>query len=198
MTKTGKTKGASAAGNVLKLIGIYILIYLCCSAAFVGLVHTGLFEGLGVLMYRGALFIIITGTVSAVIMGVIRHFWKFVSVRDIIMMFVIFCCVNMVLFTLIPVTVERSVSVFMLSYMDENSDQTFTQDSVGDIFTSKYVSDYGAFDKRFDEQIVTGTLDENADGSYSINDRGRFIVRMFRTVAKWFNTDQRLVYPNEN
>lgn len=77
-------------------------------------------------------------------------------------------------------------------------DQTFTQDSVGDIFTSKYVSDYGAFDKRFDEQIVTGTLDENADGSYSINDRGRFIVRMFRTVAKWFNTDQRLVYPNEN
>ena len=47
------------------------------------------------------------------------------------MMFVIFCCVNTVLFVLVPVTVERSVSVFMLSYMEENSDQTFTQESVG-------------------------------------------------------------------
>ena len=114
------------------------------------------------------------------------------------MVFVIFCCVNTVLFTLIPVTVERSVSVFMLSYMEENSDQTFTQDSVGEVFTEKYVTDYGAFEKRFVEQVATGTIEENADGSYSITERGKFIVKMFRTVAEWFDTDRRLVYPNEN
>jgi hypothetical protein len=130
-------------------------------------------------------------------MGVVRHFWKEITIRDIIMMFVIFCCVNTVLFTLIPVTVERSVSVFMLSYMDQNSDETFTQDSVGDVFTSKYVEDYGAFDKRFDEQVVTGTIEENEDGSYSITDEGRFIVSMFRMMSEWFDTDRRLVYPNE-
>ena len=183
--------------NILKLIGLYILIYLVCSAMFVALFHTPLLAGMQVLMYRGVAFIIITGIISAVIMGVIRHFWKFVDIRDIIMMFVIFCCVNMVLFTLIPVTVERSVSVFMLSYMDQNSDETFTQDSVGDVFTSKYVEDYGAFDKRFDEQVVTGTIEENEDGSYSITDEGRFIVSMFRMMSDWFDTDRRLVYPNE-
>ena len=58
--------------------------------------------------------------------------------------------------------------------------------------------DYGAFDKRFDEQIVTGTLVDNGDGTYSITDSGRRVVSMFRMVADWFNTDQRLVYPNEN
>ena len=148
--------------------------------------------------HGGAAFIIITGIVSAVIMGVIRKFWGFVTIRDIIMMFVIFCCVNMVFLTLIPVTVERSVSVFMLSYMEENSDQTFTEESVGEVFTTKYVEDYGAFEKRFHEQVETGTIVENPDGTYSITDSGRFVVKMFRTIADWFGTDQRLVYPNEN
>jgi hypothetical protein len=151
-----------------------------------------------VLMYRGVAFIMITGVVAGVIMAVIRKFWGFITIRDVIMMFVIFCCINMVFLTLVPVTVERSVSVFMLSYMDENSDQTFTQESVGEVFTSKYVEDYGAFEKRFDEQVVTGTIEQNPDGTYSITERGRFIVKMFRTIAEWFDTDRRLVYPNEN
>ena len=196
MTKT--SKGSGTAGNVFGLIGIYILIYVVCSVMFVGLSHTGLLKNMEVLMYRGIVFIVITGVIAAIVMGVIRKFWGFITVRDIIMVFVIFCCVNTVLFTLIPVTVERSVSVFMLSYMEENSDQTFTQDSVGEVFTEKYVTDYGAFEKRFVEQVATGTIEENADGSYSITERGKFIVKMFRTVAEWFDTDRRLVYPNEN
>lgn len=196
MSKT--SKGSSTAGSVFALIGVYALIYIVCTALFIALFHTSFLAGMDVLMYRGAAFIIITGIVSAVIMGVIRKFWGFVTIRDIIMMFVIFCCVNMVFLTLIPVTVERSVSVFMLSYMEENSDQTFTEESVGEVFTTKYVEDYGAFEKRFHEQVETGTIVENPDGTYSITDSGRFVVKMFRTIADWFGTDQRLVYPNEN
>lgn len=196
MSKT--SKGSGTAGSVFALIGVYALIYIVCTALFIALFHTSFLAGMDVLMYRGAAFIIITGIVSAVIMGVIRKFWGFVTIRDIIMMFVIFCCVNMVFLTLIPVTVERSVSVFMLSYMDENSDQTFTEESVGEVFTTKYVEDYGAFEKRFHEQVETGTIVENPDGTYSITDSGRFVVKMFRTIADWFGTDQRLVYPNEN
>ena len=196
MSRTGKSGGT--AGSVIALIGIYVLIYFVCTALFIGLFHTDLLKNMEVLMYRGVAFIVITGVVAAIVMGIVRKLWGFVTVRDVIMMFVIFCCVNMVFLTLVPVTVERSVSVFMLSYMDENSNQTFTQDSVGEVFTSKYVEDYGAFEKRFDEQVVTGTIEQNPDGSYSITERGRFIVKMFRTIAEWFDTDRRLVYPNEN
>ena len=196
MTKVGK--GSGTAGNVIALIGVYILIYLVCTALFIGLFHTGLLKDMEVLMYRGTAFILITGVIAGVIMGIIRKFWGFITIRDIIMMFVIFCCVNMVFLTLVPVTVERSVSVFMLSYMEENSDQTFTEESVGEVFTSKYVEDYGAFEKRFDEQVVTGTIEQNPDGTYSITERGKFIVKAFRTIAEWFDTDKRLVYPNEN
>ena len=192
------TEERTSPKKILGLIGIYIAIYAVCTALFIALFHTPVLANMKVLMYRGIGLLIISGILAAVVMGVIKKFWKFVTIRDIIMVFVIFCCVNMVLFTLIPVTVERSVSVFMLSYMDENSDNDFTQDDIGDIFTAKYVNDYGAFEKRFDEQIVTGTIKDNGDGTYSITDRGRLIVGMFRGVSKMFNTDQRLVYPNEN
>ncbi|MBO4579218.1 MAG: hypothetical protein J5715_03590 [Clostridiales bacterium] len=191
-------KNKTEVKKVLGLIGIYIVIYIVCTAMFVALFHTPVLANMKVLMYRGIGLLIITGIIAAVAMAVIKKFWKFITVRDIIMVFVIFCCVNMVIFTLVPVTVERSVSVFMLSYMDENSDQKFTKDDIGEVFTAKYVNDYGAFDKRFDEQLVTGTIVDNGDGTYTITDEGRFIVTMFRTVAKAFNTDQRLVYPNEN
>ncbi len=194
MSKEEKTP----AKKILGLIGIYIAIYVVCTALFIALFHTPVLANMKVLMYRGIGLLILSGILAAVVMGIIRKFWKFITVRDIIMVFVIFCCVNMVLFTLIPVTVERSVSVFMLSYMDENSDQSFTKEDIGEIFTSKYVNDFGAFDKRFDEQLVTGTLIDNGDGTYTISDEGRFIVTMFRGVSKMFNTDQRLVYPNEN
>lgn len=181
--------------TVLKIVGIYALIYLVYSAIFVGLFHTPLLANMDVLMYRGIVFVVITGILSAVTMGVVRHFWKKIDIRDIIMMFVIFCCVNTVLFVLIPVTVERSVSVFMLSYMEENKDSTFTQEEIGEVFVDKYVDEYGAFEKRFNEQVETGTIVENPDGTYSLTPSGENIVNMFRIVSKAFNTDQRLVYP---
>ena len=65
--------------NVLKLIGLYILIFLACSVLFVALFHTPLLAGMQVLMYRGVAFIIITGVIAAVIMGVVRHFWKYTA-----------------------------------------------------------------------------------------------------------------------
>lgn len=190
----------SKISDILKLIGIYIILYIVTTAVFIALFHTPLFASMEVLMYRGTFFIVLTGLLAAVLMGVIRHFWRkdLITVKDMILLFCGCCCVNMVLFTLIPVTVERSVSVFMLSYMEENDHQTYAQEDVEDIFVEKYVKDYGAFEKRFDEQLVSGNIVENDDGTYSITEQGKQIVGMFRMVAKWFNTDQRLVYPNEN
>ena len=196
--KDAGKKKKSSAGSVILLILIYAVIYLVCSAMFVGLFHTNLFKNMEVLMYRGLVFIFLTGLIAAIVMGIIKKFWQFVTVRDIIMMFAIFCCINTAFFTLVPVTVERSASVFMLSYMEENSDKTFTQDSVGEVYTAKYVNEYGAFDKRFNEQVVTGTIKQNPDGTYSITNRGRFVVSLFRISADWFDTDRRLVYPNQH
>ncbi len=98
---------------------------------------------------------------------------------------------------MIPVTVERSVSVFMLSYVEE-LDEDFTKEEIEEVFWEKYVLEFGAFDKRFEEQLVTGSIEENEDGTYALTERGEFIVKMFRLVAEIFDTDSRLVYPLES
>ena len=170
---------------------------MICSLIFIMLFHTALFDVVTVLMYRGFIFIILCGCIASLMMYGAKKIFDFIDIKDIILMFCGFCCVNMVLFTLIPVTVERSVSVFMLSYMYENSDETYTQESISDVFVDKYVNEYGAFEKRFDEQLVTGNIRQNDDGSYSITENGKTIVKLFRLISKWFKTDQRLVYPNE-
>lgn len=180
-----------------KILGIYFSIYMLCSVVFVLLFHTPLFQSMEVLMYRGIVFLLMAGILAAVLMFLCKRKWENVfDFKDVILMFLGFCCVNMVLFTLIPVTVERSVSVFTLSYMEENP-KAYTVEDMEKIFQEKYVCEFKAFDKRFTEQIVSGNVDKTEEG-YVLNDRGKFTVKFFRTVSSLFNTDERLIYPNEN
>lgn len=183
--------------KVGKIVGIYAAIYLLCSVLFVLLFHTPVLKSMEVLMYRGIAFILMAGIVAAVLMFLCKRKWKkLFDFKDVILMFLGFCSVNMVLFTLIPVTVERSVSVFTLSYMEENPG-AYTVEDMEKIFQEKYVCEFQAFDKRFTEQIVSGNVDETEDG-YVLNERGKFVVKFFRTVSAMFGTDERLIYPNEN
>lgn len=180
-----------------KIIGVYFTIYVLCSVIFIALFHTPILKGMEVLMYRGIVFIIMAGLMSMLGMFLCTKKWKeLFDIKDVILMFLGFCSVNMVLFTLIPVTVERSVSVFTLSYMEENP-QAYTVEEMEEIFNEKYVQEFQAFDKRFKEQIVSGNVDETEDG-FVLNERGKFTVKFFRTVAAMFGTDERLIYPNEN
>lgn len=182
--------------KIAKIIGIYLVVYLLCSTVFVLLFHTPLLKGMEVLMYRGIVFILMTGILAAILMLFCKRKWSSLfDFKDIILMFLGFCSVNMVLFTLIPVTVERSVSVFTLSYMEENPG-VYTIEDMEKIFQEKYVCEFQAFDKRFKEQIVSGNVDETEEG-YVLNERGKFTVKFFRVVSSMFGTDERLIYPNE-
>ena len=180
-----------------KILGVYLAIYVICSVVFVGLFHTPILKGMEVLMYRGIAFIVTAGVQAMIVMFLCTKKWKeLFDIKDVILMFLGFCSVNMVLFTLIPVTVERSVSVFTLSYMEENP-QAYTVEEMEEVFNEKYVQEFEAFDKRFKEQIVSGNVEETEEG-YVLNERGKFTVNFFRAISSLFDTDERLIYPNEN
>ena len=155
---TGGLK-ASATKEILFTLITYAVLYIISFLLLVLLIRLPLFKGMHVLMYRGIVMIIIAGILSAGLLVLFKK-WrkiKWLSAKDVVLVFILTCSINMVFFTLIPVTVERSVSVFMLSYMDTYSDRTYTQDEVAEIFVEKYVNEYVAFEKRFDEQLTTGT-----------------------------------------
>jgi len=195
--KSTLTSGLSAGKEILYNVLVYSVLYVISFFAVVLLIRLPLFKGINVLMYRGIIMIIIAGALASCLLVLFRK-WKKISwlkTKDAVMVFIITCCINMVFFTLIPVTVERSVSVFMLSYMDTYNEKSFTREDIEEVFEKKYVDEYGAFEKRFEEQISTGTIKRNEDESYSITSKGSFIVGLFRLISNMYDTDKRLVYP---
>ena len=234
-------KYISSTREIVYTLLVYTGLYIISFFLLILLIRLPLLKGMHVLMYRGIVMIVLAGIISSVLLVMFKKLRKitWLSAKDVVLVFILTCSINMVFFTLIPVTVERSVSVFMLSYMDTYSDKAddsnvsatvdggdmleikgstetdskgytgsdtdsnvnssipghYTQDQIAEIFVDKYVNEYGAFDKRFDEQLTTGSIEQNADGTYSITDKGRFIVKMFRLISDVFDTDKRLVEP---
>ncbi|MBR4816768.1 MAG: hypothetical protein IKZ73_05795 [Lachnospiraceae bacterium] len=195
--KSFKPVKSSAVREILLTLLTYAVLYVVSFLLLVLLIRLPIFSGMHVLMYRGIVLIVISGIIASALLVLFKKLKgiTWLSAKDVVLVFILCCSINMVFFTLIPVTVERSVSVFMLSYMDTYDERTYTEDEISEIFVDKYVNEYGAFEKRFDEQLTTGTIEKNADGSYSITSKGRLIVKLFRLISDVFETDKRLVDP---
>jgi len=195
--KSFKPVKSSAVREILLTLLTYAVLYVVSFLLLVLLIRLPIFSGMHVLMYRGIVLIVISGIIASALLVLFKKLKgiTWLSAKDVVLVFILCCSINMVFFTLIPVTVERSVSVFMLSYMDTYDERTYTEDEISEIFVDKYVNEYGAFEKRFDEQLTTGTIEKNADGSYSITSKGRLIVNLFKLISDVFETDKRLVDP---
>ena len=78
--------------------------------------------------------------------------------------------------------------------MAENQEHSFSEDEIEEFFVDKYVNEYGAFDKRFYEQLKTGTI-EKTDDTYHITERGKKLIGIYDVIAGLFNIDRKLIHP---
>lgn len=182
--------------DFVRLLLVYILLFLAGSAAYVLGIRSGIFNGISVFFYKGIIAIIAVGLVFTVIMLIIKFaaMKKVITVRDILLFFCAFCCIHIVIFTHLPVTADRSISVFMLGYMN-NKNGECTKQELEDVFIEKYVHEYEAFDKRIFEQIYTGTIEETDKETYILTDSGKRIIGIYEVVADWFRIDEKLISP---
>lgn len=183
-----------------KNISIYVLImsvlFILGSVLTVFSFRTFLFQSLDVFFYRGIALIIFWGLITSGSLLLLRKLaYKDVFlIRDAISLFIVFCCVNMLFFTHVPVTADRSISVFMLGYMADNEEKCFSEEEIEDYFIERYVKDYGAFEKRFHEQVETGTIEEVASGKYQITESGVKLMKMYEKVAEIYGIDDKLIH----
>ena len=203
------------------LAAVQAVLFLAGSVLFISSFHTPLFAGIDVFFYRGLVLIFFWGLILAAAMLALRAFlnrsgtapsagtakrhgngalfrWKgLITVRDALLLFTVFCCVQTVLFTHLPVTADRSISVFMLGHFADNPDRAFTESEIEDFFIQRYVKDYGAFSKRFHEQEKTGTIArvESEDG-WRITENGKRLMRLYEQIARWFQLDEKLIHPD--
>ena len=184
--------------ELLILSLIYILLLLAGTVLYVLSFQTFLFSEIAIFFYRGITIILFWGVVLAVIMSLLKYFFfkKIITIRDILLLLCTFCCVNIVIFTHLPVTADRSITVFMLGFMVQTEASTYTKQDLEEIFISKYVYEYGAFDKRLEEQIFSGTIKKSGDQQYQITEKGRNLIRTYEKVADWFLIDKKLIRPD--
>ena len=182
--------------DFLKLAGVYAAIFVIVTVLYVVMFGTPIFGGMDVFFYRGIALLLLAGAIAGGLGWAAKRFLlpKTMVWRDIVLIVVAFVCVHMVFFTHVPVTGERAVSVFVLGTMAQEPDRIFTEEDIERIFIETYVGEYRAFEKRFHEQVVTGTIRAEGDG-YIITDRGRNLIGIYDFIADCFHIDKKLIYP---
>jgi hypothetical protein len=173
------------------LILLYLVGYIVGTAIFIDLFHTKLFVWWDVFFYRGiALLAVACLLIGAALFTVRKLIPGVITLKDIYIILITLVSVNMLFFTHVPVTAERSVSVFLLGYMNANDQKIITKEELTDVFVRMYIGTDDNIQKRIHEQLVTGDIVPVGNG-YMISPRGRWIMRMYSAVADLFSIDKK-------
>lgn len=184
--------------KAVKICFIYIACMILSTACFIGLFHVSFLKPTETFFYNGCLYLCLSSVLCAILMFAAKRLQPaLIRISDIVCAFFMFSSITLGWFILIPVTADRSVSVYTLSYMDEIYPKSVTTGEMEKVFYRQYIVDFGAFDKRFREQLDTGSVEYvPEDNSYRLTEKGRSLVSQFRFFADLFGTQKKLVYPN--
>lgn len=184
--------------DLLKLLLIYIGMFAIGTVAYILSFRTFLLGNISIFFYRGIALILLWGVIVALIMTAIKllRFKKLITIRDILLLLCAFCCINIVIFTHLPTTADRSITVFMLGYIAGDESVSYTKQELETVFGDKYIEEYDAFGKRLQEQVVTGTIEKTADGRYRITEKGKTLIAIYDKITDWFQIDKKLVNPD--
>lgn len=99
-------------------------------------------------------------------------------------------------FSLGPMTIERSYTIYSLADMTDHAGRVYTAEDIKTQFIEGYIEEAQESQKRIDEQVAIGNMEET-DGGYRITEKGKRLVGIFRLVEKVFPVpDENSIYPN--
>lgn len=178
--------------NIAKTIFKYITVIILGSVVYLLSFHVDLFNLTGIYFYDGIIRLIFVCAIIYVAIALARkkiHFgWKDISLCiSILLLF------NMLWLSLCIVSLDRSLSVFLLCYLNE-FDEGLNREQIDEAFQDIFVEKYGMLERRFDEQIVSGNVVEK-NGTYKLTNRGKLFVYVFKTMGEAYCVDERFIDP---
>lgn len=157
--------------------------------------------GITILFYLGLAMLPVTEVVLALFLTLGLH-WAHRRRRllwfgraNILVVVLMSAVLNFSVFVLVPVNIDRSISVFLLSWMDEQQNNSATRSELDQAFQDIYIERYRAIDRRIAEQLASGNI-EVTPGGLQLTPRGRTTVAALRFFGDLFSTDQRFLHPN--
>jgi len=181
--------------TVAVLAAYYALAAVLGLALFLGVTALGLFDGISILFYRGLVELAVLLPVLALVLTLLLRLpWSagLLARRDAVAAAVVGICLNLTFFVLVPVTVDRSVSVFMLSRIEEASAPP-TAEELRQAFTARYLREWDQVGRRLREQMVSGNVARSGEGHYRLTPQGESFMRTARFISRLFGGDPRFV-----
>lgn len=169
-----------ASAAVLTLAGMTVL----CAC--------GAFPGLTILFYRALVCcsVSVLGTFGLLLLACRK--WPRWHIRDVVAATMVAASLSICFIVVLPVTIDRSISVFILSRMDSDPRQVFTAGQIRNIFVNQYVDGYQQILRRLEEQRTSGNIIKIGSG-YRIDGQGIAFMKFARFLSKIFKTDPRFI-----
>ncbi len=166
-------------------------------ALLVLLFKAGVLGGVSVLFYRGLVLIALAAVLTLVglALAIGRAGGRSLRPRDALGAAALSLAFNLCFFVLVPVTVDRSITIFMLGQMSAHAEQDYSARDMSRLFTSVYVGEDRQIERRLSEQTLSGNVEE-LGGRYRVTARGRTVIGVSRVVAWLFDSDTRFVAPD--
>jgi len=175
--------------DYIKLFLVYSSIFLFFTFFFVFSFHLPILISQKVLFYRGiTLLFIVLFFLLFIVFFLKRKLLNFVSYQTLIAALLISFSFNLTFFVVFPVTFDRSVTMFLLSSLEDNkknNEEKFSVSSRED-YVGIYVVKNKAIARRIKEQSIIGMLTEDNNGYIDILDRGLSFLVLSRIIGKLF------------
>lgn len=150
-----------------------------------------LLRGVEIIFYRGLILTALAGILTFACLFVLRSRFG-IPASMAFSAAVLSMSLNLSFLVVFPVTIDRSITVFLLSQMDESPNRTFTVAQMQDRFVQNYLGKWNQIDRRMHEQLLSRNVERSAD-AYKISAQGRSFMRLCRILGAIFDTDPRFV-----
>lgn len=96
------------------------------------------------------------------------------------------------------VSLDRSLSVYVLSYLDKfYANKSFSDIDISQILSEGYFSSDQAVQRRIKEQIAMKYFIPINDSEYILSDKGKRFVRVSKFFVNFFNVNKKFTHPKQ-
>jgi len=184
--------------SFVKILIIYVLGTPLFLLLFILGFKVGLFSSDPIIFYRGLKILLLTSFIQWLSLTLVINylFKRKISVANAFASTMAGLALCATFLIVVPVSLDRSVSVFLLGYMN-NIGRPVSEKELETILISKYVQEYGSIDRRMGEQIASGNIVETDNGKYRLTTRGENFIFISKKIAKYFSVDEKFLDPQQ-
>lgn len=185
--------------RLLKSTALCILFCVCIAAGVAIMLRTPLFSGQKAFLFRLLFMTVICCMVLLAISVIIflkkETIWG-LSFSTFVLNIGLSTVVMALFFSLGPMTIERSYTIYSLADMTDHAETIYTAEDIKTQFIEGYIEGAQESQKRIDEQVYIGNMKE-VPGGYQVTEKGQLLIRLFRAIEIFFPVpDENSIYPN--